>query len=147
MLLCAALAAQEPPAVRLERLLEGAYAQVGVTTGYDGAYRRVPYPGGDVPLDRGVCTDVLLRAYRHAGLDLQVLVHEDMARAFDTYPRLWGLAKPDSNIDHRRVPNLANFFRRHGATLPVSARGADYAPGDIVTWRLSSGVPHIGLVS
>src|SRR5262249_56961850 len=97
--------------------------------------------------DGGVCTDGLVRDYRHGGLDLQVPVHEDMARAFDTYPRLWGLAKPDSNIDHRRVPNLANFFRRHGATLPVSARGADYAPGDIVTWRLSSGVPHIGLVS
>lgn len=90
---------------------------------------------------------MLVRAYRRAGIDLQALVHEDMRATWDAYPKLWGLARPDANIDHRRVPNLATFFRRHGETLPVTARPADYAPGDIVTWRLPSGVPHIGLVS
>ena len=95
----------------------------------------------------GVCTDVVIRAYRHAGADLQVLVHEDMKANFAKYPKAWGLRGPDRNIDHRRVPNLATFFRRHGAALPVTRRGSDYAPGDIVTWRLSSGVPHIGIVS
>ncbi|HEX4962017.1 MAG TPA: DUF1287 domain-containing protein [Thermoanaerobaculia bacterium] len=141
------LAARPAPVVDLHRVLQGAYAQVGVTLGYDSAYSRIAYPGGDVPVDRGVCTDVIVRAYRHAGVDLQVLVHEDMVRAFSAYPHLWGLSKPDSNIDHRRVPNLAAFLRRHGTTLSPSSRSADYAPGDVVTWRLSSGVPHIGLVS
>jgi len=110
-------------------------------------YRRIRYPGGDVPLERGVCTDVIVRAYRHAGIDLQVLVHQDMANAFDAYPRAWGLAHPDSSIDHRRVPNLATFLRRHGTVLPMTSRASDYRPGDIVTWRLPSGLPHIGLVS
>lgn len=128
-------------------LLEGAYSQVGKTVTYDGAYRRIGYPGGDVPLDRGVCTDVLIRAYRHAGIDLQVIVHEDMVRDFHAYPRIWGAARPDSNIDHRRVPNLITYLARHGTTLAISARANDYAPGDIVSWRLASGVPHIGLVS
>ena len=135
------------PPTRVELLLEGAYRQVGVTRIYDGGYRRIPFPGGDVPLERGVCTDVLVRAYRHAGLDLQLLVHEDMTRAFAAYPRRWGLSRPDPNIDHRRVLNLATFFRRHGRTLPVSARPEDYGAGEIVTWRLPSGAPHIGLVA
>ena len=129
------------------RVIAGAKQQVGVTRGYDPAYRRIPYPNGDVPRETGVCTDVIVRAYRHAGIDLQVLVHEDMKRNFSAYPRLWGLRRPDPNIDHRRVPNLATFFTRRGGKLPVTRRGADYKPGDIVTWRLSSGVPHIGLVS
>jgi uncharacterized protein YijF (DUF1287 family) len=132
---------------RIGGILEGAYQQVGTTRIYDGSYRRLSFPGGDVPLERGVCTDVLVRAYRHVGLDLQLLVNRDMSRSFHTYPQLWGLAKPDPNIDHRRVPNLAVFFRRNGTTLPVSNRAGDYLAGDIVTWRLSSGVPHIGLVS
>ena len=131
----------------LQRVIDGAKRQVGVTRYYDGAYRKLAYPNGDVPLVRGVCTDVVVRAYRHAGVDLQVLVHEDMKRNFAAYPKNWGLRKPDTNIDHRRVPNLATFFKRRGAALPVTRRGADYKPGDIVTWRLSSGVPHIGLVS
>ena len=131
----------------LSRVLEGAYRQVGVTVHYDGAYRVIPFPGGDVPRERGVCTDVIVRAYRHAGIDLQDLVHRDMAGAFDAYPRLWGLSRPDPNIDHRRVGNLATFFRRHGETLPVSSRAEDFRAGDIVTWRLPSGRPHIGLVS
>ena len=131
----------------IDRVLSGAYEQVGKTLHYDGSYRSIAFPGGDVPIDRGVCTDVIVRAYRHAGIDLQLLVHRDMSRAFGAYPGLWGLSRPDPSIDHRRVPNLATFFRRHGQSLPVSSRREDYRPGDLVTWRLSSGVPHIGLVS
>jgi hypothetical protein len=131
----------------LPRVIEGAKRQVGVTRHYDGAYKRITYPGGDVPLERGVCTDVIVRAYRHAGVDLQVLVHQDMKRNFSVYPKIWGLRRPDTNIDHRRVPNLATFFKRKGESLRVTRRGADYKPGDLVTWRLSSGVPHIGIVS
>ena len=131
----------------IEKVLSGAYEQVGKTLHYDGAYRPIAFPGGDVPIERGVCTDVIVRAYRHAGIDLQLLVHRDMSRAFGVYPGLWGLSRPDPNIDHRRVPNLATFFRRHGQSLPVSSRREDYRAGDLVTWRLSSGVPHIGLVS
>ena len=129
------------------RVIEGAKKQVGVTRGYDSAYRRIAYPNGDVPREVGVCTDVIIRAYRHAGVDLQVLVHEDMKANFAKYPKNWGLRRPDTNIDHRRVPNLATFFTRRGGKLPVTRRGGDYKPGDIITWRLSSGVPHIGLVS
>jgi uncharacterized protein YijF (DUF1287 family) len=142
-----ALEAHPGSSATVPLLLEGAYLQVGKTASYDGAYRVIPYPGGDVPIESGACTDVIIRAYRHAGVDLQALVHEDMSRAFDAYPRLWGLRRPDSNIDHRRVPNLATFFQRHGVVLPVTASPDDFAPGDIVTWRLPSGVPHIGIVS
>ena len=127
-------------------MLEGARQQVGKTTGYDGRYQQLSYPGGDVPLATGVCTDVIVRAYRHVGIDLQVLVHEDMKAAFRQYPQLWGQARPDSNIDHRRVPNLATFFRRHGQVLPFSNDPTQYHAGDIVTWRLPNGLPHIGLV-
>jgi uncharacterized protein YijF (DUF1287 family) len=129
------------------RVIEGARRQVGKTLSYDPAYRRIAYPNGDVPLATGVCTDVVIRAYRHAGVDLQVLVHEDMKRSFSAYPKSWGLRKPDTNIDHRRVPNLATFLKRQGAALPVTKKAADYLPGDVVTWKLSSGVPHIGIVS
>lgn len=109
----------------------------------------VPYPSpvATCPSSDGVCTDVIIRAYRRAGIDLQLLVNQDMSRAFESYPRLWGLSQPDPNIDHRRVPNLATFFMRHGQTLSVSSRPQDYRAGDLVTWRLSSGVPHIGLIS
>lgn len=129
------------------RVIAGAKKQIGVTRSYDSAYRRIEYPNGDVPIDRGVCTDVVIRAFRHAGIDLQVLVHEDMKRNFAKYPKNWGLRGPDTNIDHRRVPNLQTFFTRRGGKLSVTSRAADYQPGDIVTWRLSSGVPHIGIVS
>ena len=132
---------------RVSQVLTGAYQQVGATLYYDGSYRSISSPGGDVPIERGVCTDVIVRAYRHAGIDLQLLVNQDMSRAFESYPHLWGLSQPDPNIDHRRVPNLATFFRRHGQTLSVSPRPQDYRAGDLVTWRLSSGVPHIGIVS
>ncbi len=144
LLLVTAAEAQTTP---LQRVLAGAKAQVGKTLRYDGSYQRIAYPGGDVPIERGVCTDVVIRAFRAAGLDLQVLVHQDMKRNFSAYPKNWGLRAPDTNIDHRRVPNLATFFRRKGKAVPVTRNAADYKPGDLVTWRLSSGVPHIGLVS
>ena len=142
-----ALAWQMSSQPALPKMIEGAKRQVGVTRSYDPHYRRIGYPNGDVPRETGVCTDVVIRAYRHAGVDLQVLVHEDMKSAFSAYPKNWGLRRPDTNIDHRRVPNLATFFRRKGTALTVTRKGADYRPGDIVTWRLSSGVPHIGIIS
>ncbi len=142
-LLLTAPTAPPTPEVRVA----AARAQIGVTLRYDARYVRLPYPGGDVPPDRGVCTDVILRAYRAQGFDLQKAVHEDMARAWEAYPRDWGLRRPDPNIDHRRVPNLAVFFTRHGQRLPLPRTAADVRPGDLVTWRLASGVPHIGLVS
>jgi uncharacterized protein YijF (DUF1287 family) len=128
-------------------LVEAARKQIGITVLYDSGYQKIPYPNGDVPQDRGVCTDVLVRAYRQLGVDLQVRVQEDMGAAWRAYPKIWGLSRPDSNIDHRRVPNLATFFTRHGESLPVSSDPRTYAPGDVVTWRLPSGVPHIGIVS
>lgn len=128
-------------------LVLAARQQVGVTVGYDPAYRRIAYPMGDVPAHTGVCTDVIVRAYRQQGIDLQVLVHQDMRRAWSAYPKLWGLKRPDPHIDHRRVPNLVTFFRRHGQALGVSEQGADYRPGDMVTWRLPGNLPHIGIVS
>lgn len=100
---------------------------------YDGAYVRIPYPGGDVPAETGVCTDVIIRTYRAVGVDLQREVHEDMVRDFGVYPHLWHESGPDTNIDHRRVPNLMVFFRRNGETLPISANASDYSPGDLVT--------------
>ncbi|MDQ2638993.1 MAG: DUF1287 domain-containing protein [Pseudomonadota bacterium] len=114
---------------------------------YDGAYVRIDYPMGDVPQDRGVCTDVVIRAYRSIGIDLQVLVHEDMRDNFRAYPALWGLGRPDRNIDHRRVPNLQKFFERRGAKLPATQAPPDYQPGDLVTWMLPGNLPHIGIVS
>jgi uncharacterized protein len=123
-----------------------ARAQIGVTTTYDPAYVRLAYPGGDVPQDRGVCTDVVIRALRTQGLDLQKSVHEDMRGHFALYPKRWGLRAPDRNIDHRRVPNLQVWFARQGWSRPVSRRAADYLPGDLVTWMLPGNLPHIGIV-
>jgi hypothetical protein len=140
-----------PPPVQAQDmpgLIAAARAQVGVTTGYDPTYVSLPYPGGDVAADRGVCTDVIIRAFRTAwGLDLQRVVHADMARAFDAYPPNWGLSGPDANIDHRRVPNLQAMLARAGADLPISDDPAEYQPGDLVTWRLPGNLPHIGIVS
>ncbi len=113
---------------------------------YDAAYVSIPYPGGDVAAGHGVCTDVVIRAYRRLGIDLQRQVHEDMVAHFGQYPTLWGLHAPDANIDHRRVQNLQTFFAHRHAALPVSQRAADYQPGDIVTWNLGHGIVHIGLV-
>ncbi|ODU46216.1 MAG: DUF1287 domain-containing protein [Lysobacteraceae bacterium SCN 69-123] len=128
-------------------LVAAARAQVGITLGYDGSYRRLDYPGGDVPIETGVCTDVVVRAFRILGVDLQVAVHEDMRAHFARYPQHWGLRRPDRNIDHRRVPNLETWLRRQGAALSASDDPADYQPGDIVSWRLPGGLPHIGIVS
>jgi uncharacterized protein len=128
-------------------LVSKAREQIGVTTGYDPSYQKLPYPGGDVPAQTGVCSDVVIRAFRKLGLDLQKEVHEDMTNAFAEYPQKWGLKKPDSNIDHRRVPNLMTFFQRRGWAVNASAKSTDFAPGDIVAWDLGSGVTHIGLVS
>lgn len=138
-----ALAQDTAPA----RLVEAARAQIGVTTKYDPRYERLGFPGGDVPLERGVCTDVVVRAYRKVGVDLQELVHRDMKSAWDAYPKLWQLKRPDPNIDHRRVPNLATFFTRHGKSIPPARDGAAYQAGDIVTWMLPGNLPHIGIVS
>jgi uncharacterized protein len=131
----------------MPQLVAAAVAQTHARVTYDGSYRRIAYPGGDVPDTIGVCTDVVIRAYRKVGVDLQVKVHEDMVRAFASYPKAWGMAGPDSNIDHRRVPNLQTFFRRAGAALAVSQDPRAYEPGDLVTWMLPGNLPHIGIVS
>jgi uncharacterized protein YijF (DUF1287 family) len=128
-------------------LAEKARAQIGVTTGYDPAYRKIDYPGGDVPMQSGVCSDVVVRAFRALRIDLQKEVHEDMAQAFDQYPRKWGLQHPDANIDHRRVLNLMKYFERKGWSAASSKRAADFQSGDVVAWNLGSGVTHIGIVS
>jgi len=133
-------------------LIDAGRAQIGVTVIYDGAYQGMSYPGGDIEPRRGVCTDVVIRALRtsHA-IDLQMLVHQDMRSAFSLYPTTWGLSRPDQNIDHRRVPNLRRFFERIGAALPVPDSDSDtptvFLPGDIVTWSLGPGKPHIGVIS
>lgn len=115
---------------------------------YDGSYYRLNYPNGDVPANIGVCTDVIIRSYRTLNIDLQKRVHEDMQGNFSHYPskRIWGLTRPDSNIDHRRVPNLQAFFKRNGTELPVNQNGDTYKAGDIVTWMLPGNLPHIGIV-
>ena len=113
---------------------------------YDPAYITIPYPNGDVPANKGVCTDVIIRAYRKLGIDLQKEVHEDMKTHFSKYPQRWGLKHPDKNIDHRRVPNLMTFFSRHGKILPITNNPKDYAPGNIVCWNLGGGLTHIGIV-
>ncbi|KAB8044300.1 DUF1287 domain-containing protein [Janthinobacterium aquaticum] len=130
-------------------LVAAARSQVGVTLSYDPRYERLTYPGGDVPPERGVCTDVVVRAYRKLGADLQVLVHEDMKKSWAVYQKngRWQMKAPDRNIDHRRVPNLATFFGRHGSSLPPSKAPHDYRPGDIVTWLLPGNLTHIGIVS
>ena len=151
VLICAAtVALQGSPPARADdisrRLVEAAVAQTRAKVTYDGSYRRIPYPGGDVPANIGVCTDVVVRAYRKVGIDLQVKVHEDMKRAFRAYPTQWGMRGPDTNIDHRRVPNLQTFFRRAGAALTPTRAANDYRPGDLVTWMLPGNLPHIGIV-
>jgi uncharacterized protein len=145
----AVLAQSRPasPAARAEQLVAAAVAQTRSRVTYDGSYRRIPYPGGDVPETIGVCTDVVIRAYRRIGVDLQVKVHEDMRRAFGSYPQLWGMSRPDPNIDHRRVPNLQTFLRRAGAALPASRDPREYRAGDLVTWMLPGNLPHIGIVT
>jgi len=113
---------------------------------YDPTYFSIPYPNGDVPGNKGVCTDVVIRAYRKLGIDLQKEVHEDMKANFNLYPTKWGLTKPDKNIDHRRVPNLMTSFTRHGEVKSINQTASNYLPGDVVCWDLGGGVTHIGLV-
>lgn len=138
-----ALAGSEP-----SRLTEAARGQVGVTVTYDPSYVALAFPGGDLPRDRGVCTDVVIRALRDGwGIDLQLAVNRDMTAAFGDYPALWGLSRPDRNIDHRRVPNLMTLLARIGAEVPLQDGPAPYLPGDIVTWTLPGNLDHIGIVS
>ena len=125
-----------------------AWDQVGKTVIYDPAYVGLAYPGGDVPIEKGVCTDVVIRALRVAlNMDLQKLVHEDMKASFSEYPALWGLRKPDRNIDHRRVPNLRKYFTRQGYSVGVTRKAEDYLPGDLVTCTVGRNRPHIMVVS
>jgi uncharacterized protein len=143
-LAAAVLSGSDPSLASGLEIARAAEAQVGVTLAYDPTYVRLAYPGGDVPADRGVCSDVVVRAFRGIGVDLQVELHEDMTRHFDAYPRSWGLQKPDPNIDHRRVQNLMKYFQRRGKALPAGAR---FEPGDIVAWRLPNRLYHIGIVA
>ncbi|MFB9107931.1 DUF1287 domain-containing protein [Flavobacterium gyeonganense] len=132
-----------------EKLSEAAISIIDPSIDYDPAYFSITYPNGDVPVNKGVCTDVIIRAYRKLGIDLQKEVHEDMIENFSKYPNLekWGMTKPDTNIDHRRVPNLEVFFERKGTKLPVSENGKDYKTGEIVTWIINNKLPHIGIVT
>jgi uncharacterized protein YijF (DUF1287 family) len=130
------------------QLADSAYTLTKQRVTYDPSYVQIAYPNGDVPANRGVCTDVVIRAYRKLGIDLQKEVHEDMKTNFDKYPKTWGLSRPDKNIDHRRVPNLMVFFSRHGTVKNISQNPSDYQPGDIVCWDLNGrGLTHIGIVS
>jgi uncharacterized protein len=129
-----------------ERLTAAAMERTSREVEYDPAYVRIPYPGGDVPAGKGVCTDVVIRSYRTLGIDLQKLVHEDMRAHFAKYPKKWGLPAPDANIDHRRVPNLTAFFKRKGKALAVTMNPDDYKPGDLATWKIPGNLDHIGIV-
>lgn len=131
----------------LETLVSAAISQTKESVLYDPSYYSIDYPNGDVPADRGVCTDVIIRAYRSAGIDLQEKVHEDMKNNFQLYPTNWGLSGTDTNIDHRRVPNLQTFFSRFGTELTVSSEAKDYTAGDIVVFKLPNGLSHIALVT
>ena len=145
--MCTTLSGQTEEDRFAEEFAAAAFLLTGQEVVYDPAYYDIDYPNGDIPAGRGVCTDVLIRAYRTMGIDLQREVHEDMADHFYLYPEIWGLKKPDSNIDHRRVPNIATYLRRQDKDVPVTKNSSDYLPGDIVVWKLSNGRPHIGIFS
>lgn len=135
------------PISSADKLVKDAKKQIGVTTSYDPAYRKLDFPRGDVPQNTGVCTDVVIRAYRLQNIDLQQLINVDMKANFSAYPNIWGLKTTDKNIDHRRVPNIETFLARHGQTLSSTDKDS-FEVGDIVTWRLpDSNLPHIGIVS
>ena len=140
-----ALAPNSSPA--LKAIIDGAIDQVGKTTSYDPSYQKLDYPNGDVPIETGVCSDVIVRAFRKGKIDLQKDVHEDMQSNFSAYPTRWGLKGPDSNIDHRRVPNLETYFARKGKSQAITNRSDDFQPGDLVTWDMGTGQDHIGLVT
>ena len=129
-----------------KKLIQAAIERTKHIVRYDGSYRKISYPNGDVPDEVGVCTDLVIRSYRTLGIDLQKDIHEDMKANFGMYPKLWGLSKPDPNIDHRRVPNLQTLFKRKGILLPVTKNPNDYVAGDIVSWMLPGNLPHIGIV-
>ena len=129
------------------QLVEAAQERTKHSITYDGSYVSIKYPMGDVPNNIGVCTDLVIRAYRKLGVDLQQLVHEDMRSNFSKYPNIWGMTSTDTNIDHRRVPNLQTFFKRHGHDLEISLEARQYLAGDLVTWMLPGNLPHIGIVS
>lgn len=133
--------------VTAQDVVQAARERLSHQVHYDGAYRRLGYPMGDVPDNVGVCSDLVVRTYRGVGLDLQQLVHEDMRRRFGAYPTRWGLKKPDPNIDHRRVLNLARYLELQGAALALSSDPEKFQPGDLVTWTLPGNLPHIGVVS
>jgi len=147
LLLKSPLAVAAPPSPFAQALVEAAHARTQHRVIYDGSYRKIPYPGGDVPQTVGVCTDVIVRVYRQLGIDLQKEVHEDMRAHFSAYPQNWGLKGPDRNIDHRRVPNLRRFFERKGQSFPVTQTPENYQPGDLVTSLLPGNLPHIMIVS
>lgn len=134
-------------ATPLEKINAAAIEQTTQTTSYDASYVKLDYPNGDVPINTGVCADVVVRAFRKADVDLQKELHEDMKKNFSKYPRKWGARRPDANIDHRRVPNLMTWFDRRGKSLPITKDAKDYLPGDVVAWELDNGLPHIGMVS
>ena len=136
----------EEEKVFLEKFVNVAIERTNHNVVYDPSYLAIDYPNGDVPEDTGVCADVIIRVYRELGIDLQKEVHEDMISNFSLYPKIWELEEPDTNIDHRRVPNLMVFFKRHGQTLPITENADDYLPGDMVVWRLSYGKTHVGIV-
>jgi uncharacterized protein len=131
----------------IKKLLASAREQSTITKSYDPRYVQIAYPGGDVPRETGVCSDVIIRAFRAVDIDLQKLVHEDMTKNFVVYPRKWNLARPDTNIDHRRVPNLMMYFSRAGKALPIVENAQHFQAGDIVAWDLGTGQTHIGIVS
>jgi uncharacterized protein YijF (DUF1287 family) len=132
----------------VKHIVENAFEQTKITKNYSQEYFNLPYPNGDPPIETGACTDVVIRAFRKAGVDLQKEVHEDMATNFGAYPKKWGLARTNTNIDHRRVPNLQTFFERRKKSIAVTNSAKDYQPGDVVTWDLDGkGTTHIGLVS
>ena len=150
-------AGSEPPLVvtkpladsapkQVTQIIASAIEQTTVTTGYDPAYVGIEYPNGDVAPETGVCSDVVVRAFRKAGIDLQKEVHEDMGRAWEKYPKRWGASGRDTNIDHRRVGNLRTYFERQGKSRPLTTDRSQYLPGDIVSWDLGNKVDHIGIV-
>ncbi len=131
----------------LKIVIDGAIDQVGKTTSYDPSYQKIDYPNGDVPIETGVCSDVIVRAFRKASIDLQKDVHEDMKSNFSAYPTRWGMKGPDANIDHRRVPNLETYFTRKGKSLSTTGGSDRFLPGDVITWDLGTGQDHVGMVA
>lgn len=146
-LLCVVLHTVNAQSAFHKQLADSALTLTKDKVSYDPSYFTIKYPNGDVPTDKGVCTDVVIRAYRKLGIDFQKEVHEDMSAHFSLYPKIWGLSRTDKNIDHRRVPNLMTFFKRKGGALPITTKPEDYLEGDIVCWSLGGAITHIGIVA